>query len=287
LGNGKNIQLVSALFMQLVQTPAMQSERNQSHNKHLVPRHHSRDTQNSDEEGYTSGEEKSSTASNDPGQDPLSRLARLSNTLFDDAFRSAKQIVGWMVEKASKVTKSGDSPYRNILDLFVEDLTVVLPSTDWPASELLLTVLAARMISLVKNDKSASIKNMALESLGVMGSAVSVAEHDLVGVLRVLLKVPLQQGQTAVLGRATEFPAIPVGHWERGQLCVRDKSDRHVLPFLSAVRIVSKASSAARPRRRASTRRRRVASSVSVSSLTSWDPRPSFLYVRKIKETGR
>ncbi|KAJ9496562.1 Sister chromatid cohesion protein 2 [Exophiala xenobiotica] len=172
LGSGKNIQLVSALFMLLVQTPAMQSGKAATHIKHRARRNLSQDPESSGDEDEESDMEVD--VSNHLEQDPVSRLSRTADNLFEDALKSAQHIVGWMVDKASKVTKTGDSPYRNILDLFVEDLTIVLPSTDWPASELLLTVLAMRMISLAKNDKAASIKNMALECLGVMGSAISV-----------------------------------------------------------------------------------------------------------------
>jgi len=182
LGNGKNIQLVSALFMQLVQTSAMPTRKKQTQGK---GHHHRKQTDDSDtsDNDSASDSEAEGHPTNNNHADPLSELGRLAETLLDDAFRSAQQIVGWMVDKASKVTKTGDSPYRNILDLFVEDLTMVLPSTDWPASELLLTVLAIRMISLAKNDKAASTKNMALESLGVMGSAISVTRASARGSL--------------------------------------------------------------------------------------------------------
>lgn len=174
LGNGKNIQLVSALFMQLVQTPAMSTGKKQTQNKTRRHKNGARDSGSSGDDDSASDSEAEEGRAMNADHDPLSKLGRMAESLFDDAFKSAQQIVGWMVDKASKVTKTGDSPYRNILDLFVEDLTIVLPSTDWPASELLLTVLAVRMISLAKNDKAASTKNMALESLGVMGSAISV-----------------------------------------------------------------------------------------------------------------
>ncbi|KEF53122.1 uncharacterized protein A1O9_11030 [Exophiala aquamarina CBS 119918] len=173
LGNGKSIQLVSALFMQLVQTPAMSISKKQSLKKSRYQSKRTDGSDSSDNDSASDSEADEDLMTNNH-DDPLSKLGSLAESLFDDAFRSAQHIVGWMVDKASKVTKTGDSPYRNILDLFVEDLTIVLPSTDWPASELLLTVLAVRMISLAKNDRAASTKNMALESLGVMGSAISV-----------------------------------------------------------------------------------------------------------------
>ncbi|KAI5309669.1 Sister chromatid cohesion protein 2, partial [Ascosphaera atra] len=71
-------------------------------------------------------------------------------------------------------TKTGDQPYRNLLDLFIEDLLGVLGSTDWPSAELLLRVLASQMVSIAEHDKSlTNAKNMALELLGWMGSAIA------------------------------------------------------------------------------------------------------------------
>ncbi|KIX08324.1 uncharacterized protein Z518_02980 [Rhinocladiella mackenziei CBS 650.93] len=199
LGNGKNIQLVSALFMQLVQTPAMQSRRSETHKRRRLHRNRPGDSEGSDDEDSANDMEADLTINSDQNEsDPLPKLTQTADNLFDDAFKSAQQIVGWMVDKASKVTKTGDSPYRNILDLFVEDLTVVLPSIDWPASELLLTVLALRMIALAKNDKAASTKNMALESLGLMGSAISVTRAS----ARNLLSSILRDGESNSVGQA-------------------------------------------------------------------------------------
>ncbi|KAJ9643726.1 Sister chromatid cohesion protein 2 [Knufia peltigerae] len=198
VGSGKNIQLISALFMLLVQTPTMQSRKAAAHKQRRPRRDLSRNPESSDEEAEEDDMEVDSTVSDQSDHDPISKLGRVADNLFEDALKSAQQIVGWMVDKASKVTKSGDSPYRNILDLFVEDLTIVLPSTDWPASELLLTVLAMHMISLAKKDKAASIKNMALECLGVMGSAISVTRAS----ARSLLSAISRDGDTgAAIGQ--------------------------------------------------------------------------------------
>ncbi|EXJ94544.1 hypothetical protein A1O1_02940 [Capronia coronata CBS 617.96] len=194
LGSGKSIQLVSALFMQLVQTPALQTRNDRARKRRHARQNQSEEPQPSDDEDAAGDQEGDSTTFADQDDhSPLDKLANTADGLFDDAFKSAQQIVGWMVDKASRVTKTGDSPYRNILDLFVEDLTVVLPSTDWPASELLLTVLTLRMIALAKNDKAASTKNMALESLGVMGSAIS----EIRATARNLLSSILRDGESA------------------------------------------------------------------------------------------
>lgn len=199
VGSGKNIQLISALFMLLVQTPTMQSRKAAAYKQRRPRRDLSRNPESSDEEDEDGDMEVDSTTVPDHSdQDSISKLGRIADNLFEDALKSAQQIVGWMVDKASKVTKSGDSPYRNILDLFVEDLTIVLPSTEWPASELLLTVLAMSMISLAQRDKAASIKNMALECLGVMGSAISVTRAS----ARSLLSAIFRDGDTgAAIGQ--------------------------------------------------------------------------------------
>ena len=170
LRDGKSIMLISALFMQLVQTAAVESPHKGPKprpTKHRI--HGNVDASDEDEDdmdvdvaGSQSGEE-----------DDISRLRAKADQLFVPASKSGQEIVLYMVGKASKVSKTGDSPYRNVLDLFVEDLVNLLPLPEWPAAELLLRMLAARMTELASTEKTAGIKNMALESLGSMGSAIS------------------------------------------------------------------------------------------------------------------
>lgn len=94
--------------------------------------------------------------------------------LMDSARGNANYVINFIVKRALKSTKTGDSPYRNLLDLFVEDFTSCLNNPDWPASELLLRTLTGIMIGTVTGEKSsAPSKNMALEVLGVTTAAVS------------------------------------------------------------------------------------------------------------------
>ncbi|ETI21282.1 hypothetical protein G647_07628 [Cladophialophora carrionii CBS 160.54] len=201
LGGNKNIQLVSALFLQLVQTSAMQSGKKEKRRARHLPRHASVNSEDPEQDEDSASEMEVDSVPVSDGKDPLAKLSQTAQSLLDDARKSAHHIVIWMVDKASKVTKSGDSPYRNILDLFVEDMTLVFASTDWPSSELLLTMLAMRMIRLVQTDKSASTKNMALESLGVMGSAISVTRAS----ARNLLKSTLRDGDSSSSAVAQEL----------------------------------------------------------------------------------
>ena len=173
LPDGKSIMLISALFMQLVQTAALESAY-----KRPVPPRAKRHANGHAEE---SGEEDDDMEVDDDGngeefdQDDMVRLRDKADRLFTPASKSGHEIVLYMVEKASKVSKTGDSPYRNVLDLFIEDLVNLLQLPEWPAAELLLRILAAKMTDLANTAKAAGIKNMALESLGTMGSAISDA----------------------------------------------------------------------------------------------------------------
>lgn len=94
--------------------------------------------------------------------------------LTNDVQRDVSYVINFIVNRALKSSKSGDTPYRNLLDLFVEDFTTCMDSPDWPAAELLLRHLTYFMLKLWEDPKSAApSKNMALELLGVMGAAIS------------------------------------------------------------------------------------------------------------------
>ncbi|ODH49911.1 hypothetical protein GX48_04000 [Paracoccidioides brasiliensis] len=170
--DGKHIQLLSALVMQLVQTTALQKSLKGSRKpKRRLPL---------PKLGQGNGSESDEEADDEPEDEGPKRgtaLELLSNQvdpLFDNAIRSAQYITRFIVQRAMTSTKTGDQPYRNLLDLFTGDLISVLGSTDWPAAELLLRVLASQMIGLADHDKSpANAKNMALELLGWMGCAIS------------------------------------------------------------------------------------------------------------------
>ncbi|KAJ5655823.1 Armadillo-like helical [Penicillium longicatenatum] len=181
LADGKNIQLLTALVLQLVQTTALETPSRSKAKRRFQG--------GDDDELMGDGDDIQKLKHND-GQDEdeldesLERLATKVNRLYDNAVRSAQYIVKFIVQRAMTSTKSGDQPFRNILDLFTEDLINVLGSTDWPAAELLLRIMASHMVGIADLDKSpATAKSMALELLGWMGSAISdliaTAQHML------------------------------------------------------------------------------------------------------------
>ena len=168
IADGKNIQLLSALLMQLVQTTALDipSPRTSKAKRKLSAPADDEDDNQDDDESDSDDDEDSEAS--------LERLWQKVKRLHDNTARSATYIIKYIVERAMSSSKTGDEPYRNILDLLTEDLISVLGSTDWPAAELLLRIMALHLVGIANDDKSAAIaKSMALELLGWMGSAIS------------------------------------------------------------------------------------------------------------------
>lgn len=189
--DGKPIQLISALIMQLVQTSAMFTVNDKSGGD--------KGDQESTIDGASSGDESDSSSTykrraqklrarngppkSIPMDDTGTTVDDLKSTaipLYNNAQTNASYVVRYLVSRAMTSTKSGDEPYRNLLDIFVEDFLSVLGSTDWPAAQLLLTSLLSNLLSLVDNEKStAPVRNMALELFGLMGSAIADLQNHI------------------------------------------------------------------------------------------------------------
>jgi cohesin loading factor subunit SCC2 len=182
LSDGTRLQLVSVLLIRLVQTsgvrvtagmdrmlrrklPDTEKESDESSEEE----EEKEDANSKADESVANGEEDEEADANTVPP-PLVRNAR---ALYESAGRSASQITNFLVSRAQTASKSGDQPHRHLLDMFVEDLISVLPFPDWPAAELLLRALLLKMIEILNDHKSsAPAKNMALETLGSMGTAI-------------------------------------------------------------------------------------------------------------------
>lgn len=173
LGEGKSIMLVSALFLQLVQTSALGTGRHAGGQRGKGRRKVDLDADESDEDD---DEDSEYGEGHNNADDAFSQLRDKAEELYTPALRTSQEIVLYLVGKASKVSKTGDSPYRNILDLFIEDLVTLLPLPEWPASQLLLEILYMKMTEFIQHEKAAGVKNMALESLGTMGAAIAASK---------------------------------------------------------------------------------------------------------------
>jgi cohesin loading factor subunit SCC2 len=122
------IMTISALFMRFVQVAA--ANKNVQSKKAI-----SKDV----------GEESSSEESDFELEAAMknkkrinSNKTQLAQTLFAKAMQIAATIVTSLIDRASNVSKTGDKPFRNLLDLFIEDFCNVLGSPEWPAADMLL-----------------------------------------------------------------------------------------------------------------------------------------------------
>ncbi len=178
LSGNKSIQLVSALILRLVQSSpmmCMDKSREGTYNKPLSMNDDSAPEDDTDSERLSKG--KNPRRTDEVLSDARSAIRQLSDVtqpLLDSAQNSAQYVVQFLVSRAVKSTKTGDDPYRVLLDIFTEDFLTVLEAPEWPASALLLRFLLTSLMSLAAGEKSAApAKNMALDVLGLMGAALS------------------------------------------------------------------------------------------------------------------
>ena len=182
LSVGRSIMLISALIMQLVQISAMRSNEGEKRGSKLSTHHNTSGSeliedkpQTSDsnaDDDLDSNESKGTKAARNVTA--MQNLRKDADYLIDNATKSAQCVITFLVHRASNTSKSGESPHRQHLDMFVQDFIAVLGLPEWPAAELLLRIVFAACRNIAENPKSlAPAKTMALELLGMMGSAIS------------------------------------------------------------------------------------------------------------------
>jgi cohesin loading factor subunit SCC2 len=156
------IMTISALFMRFVQVAATNREA-PSKNAAL----HMEEDEASDYEPGTTVK-KSKKRNDFPSQ--------TAEALFKKAQLIASSIAMSLVSRASNVSKTGDKPFRNLLDLFIEDFCNVLGSPEWPAADMLLQQLAIRMNMILQAEPTAKQtvvdKDMALSALSRIGCGI-------------------------------------------------------------------------------------------------------------------
>lgn len=182
LPEGKPIQLVSALLMRLVQASASTVPDSKRQESGLDNGGQKSEEEVDDDSGSDvplakkRGSSVSTTEENEADgiEQKASKLRASVAPLYDGASKNASYMIQFLVQRALKSTKSGDTPYRNLLDIFTEDFLNVLGMPEWPASEILLRALLSKMVSITNDEKSpVPSKNFALDVLGLMGSGIS------------------------------------------------------------------------------------------------------------------
>ena len=174
--DGKPIQLVSALLMRLVQASATKS----TGSKSLPSRVATAD--DADAEGEDDDSDDSAPiAKSRPyalggadSEDMLASLKEAAEPLIASSWKAASYVMKHLLDRGMTSSKSGDQPYRNLLDIFTEDFISVVGSPDWPAAQVLLRALLMMCVKITDEEKQpVPAKNLALDLMGVMGSGIS------------------------------------------------------------------------------------------------------------------
>lgn len=184
LADGTSIQLVSALIIRLVQTSATSSA-SRKESKRRLPLNGVEQGESDDSEAegldspsasqhIESSDEASEDATDSTYDVAIQRLADRATLLNNSAAQNAQYVIRFYVSRGMTAPKTGDQPHRQLLDMFAEDLIAVLGLPEWPGAELLLRALLIRMVDISESRQyNALAKTMALELLGLMGSAIS------------------------------------------------------------------------------------------------------------------
>lgn len=192
---GSPIMTISALFMRFVQVAATnrqsQSKIDVSHADAA-----SEEEASDYEPGMTSSKRRNHNG----------RPSRLADDLFKKGQQIANVVAASLVERASNVSKTGDKPFRNLLDLFIEDFCNVLGSPEWPAADMLLQSLTLRMFFILKEEPAAKQsvvdKDMALSALSRIGCGILDLRHRAKKLKREELDI-IQSDISSKLGQLT------------------------------------------------------------------------------------
>lgn len=165
------IMTISALFMRFVQVAATNRE---AQAKRTVAGL-TEDASDEDVSDYHPGSSTTRKKKRDdaPGQIAL-RLAHRAKAI-------ANTIASFLVDRASNVAKTSDKPFRNLLDLFIDDFCNVLGSPEWPGADILLEQILVRMQTLLQAEQKSSVneKDMALAIMSRIGCGVLDFKHRL------------------------------------------------------------------------------------------------------------
>ncbi|KAH5246847.1 sister chromatid cohesion protein [Parastagonospora nodorum] len=168
------IMTISALFMRFVQVAATNRE-SQTKTAASNNNENSSDEDASDYDPGTSSTKKRKKRNDAPAQ--------TAQLLFKRAKTIAYTIAAFLVDRASNVSKTSDKPFRNLLDLFIEDFCNVLGSPEWPGAELLLEQVMRKMNALLQAEQTAKTtvndKDMALSVMSRIGCGILDFKHRL------------------------------------------------------------------------------------------------------------
>lgn len=185
---GVPIMTMSALFMRFVQVTATNREP-KNVDESPDDTEESPEEEGSDYEPGVSNHKKTKSRHKN-SMSPV----RIAQNLTASATQIAGHIAGSLIERASNVSKTGDKPFRNLLDLFIDDFCNVLGSPEWPAAIMLLHQLLFRIRNILQGDQAAKQsvvdKDMALTTMARIGCGVLDFKH---GIMRLKRQLDISQ----------------------------------------------------------------------------------------------
>jgi cohesin loading factor subunit SCC2 len=157
------IMLISALFMRMVQAATTS-----------IPTNSMEAMQDVKGEAESQSDTDQSMKRKTAERGANKHLSQFTKDLCAASRTVATHIARMFVQRAENVSKSGDKPFRNLLDLFIEDLCKTLGSPEWPAASVLLAKLLALMVQITQNMKvkGAQAVEMAIFTMGSMGCGI-------------------------------------------------------------------------------------------------------------------
>lgn len=183
LSDGGNIQPVSALIMRLVQASAgfIDGASKFGSQTHLLVEGDTDTNENChvDSDQFRFVVQSESQAKLNPSA-AVAEMQSVVNFLCKSYNETATYICNFLIGRAKQSNKTGDSPYRNLLEMFIEDFTSCLDNPSWPSAMTLLRIMLHMSLNIVSGEKapsgtksSVSAINMALELMGIMGAAMA------------------------------------------------------------------------------------------------------------------
>jgi len=154
LGRDRHIQMLTALVLQLIQCVVHLPDRLASNKR-------------------DKGSKKEKILDEDGNEiiDPESSMDRdvLINTKYENAMATAVQFLSVFLKKCA--SKSEETDFRPLFENFLQDLLITVNTPEWPAAELLLSLLGKILCSQFANKGSeVSLRISSLEYLGLVAS---------------------------------------------------------------------------------------------------------------------
>ncbi|CAG8468626.1 1853_t:CDS:10 [Ambispora gerdemannii] len=154
LPDGKSIQMISALILQLIQSCTACLGDNK-----IRLAEEERDVENKEIDGFST---------------ELQKFGRAWKSGMDAASANAGYVFKFLLARCTKTIKnSNESDYRLLLDNFMEDVLTVLNYPEWPAAELVLRIFSIIMIGYIDDKKADTYtKSMAIDYLGTIAGRI-------------------------------------------------------------------------------------------------------------------